>query len=293
MPRVALVTATGARTFDDDLPLLAAALEELGAAVTTPVWDDPAVDWAATDLAVVRSTWDYTTRRSQFVAWAERVSEMTELRNPAAVLRWNTDKRYLAELGAAGVPVVPTTFATTAEEVVLPEALEVVVKPSVSAGSRDTARYRTDRPERRAQATAHAMQIIGSGRTAMIQPYLARIDAVGETALAVVGGAVSHTLVKRPLLRPGAAPRTEPFAPEELEARSPTEAELTAADAALGACRDLLDGAPLLYARVDLIPGPDGTPRLLELELTEPSLFHAHVPGSAARFAQAILDVLD
>jgi hypothetical protein len=44
---------------------------------------------------------------------------------------------------------------------------------------------------------------------------------------------------------------------------------------------------PLLYARVDLLPGDE--PALLELELTEPSLFFAHAPGAAERFARAVL----
>ena len=48
-------------------------------------------------------------------------------------------------------------------------------------------------------------------------------------------------------------------------------------------------GGPLLYARVDLIHDPSGLPRVLELELTEPSLFFAHGAGSADRFAAAAL----
>jgi hypothetical protein len=45
---------------------------------------------------------------------------------------------------------------------------------------------------------------------------------------------------------------------------------------------------PPLYARVDLLRDEAGTPRLLELELVEPSLFFAEGQGSAARLAAAV-----
>ena len=43
-----------------------------------------------------------------------------------------------------------------------------------------------------------------------------------------------------------------------------------------------------LYARVDLVPGDDGAPQVIEVELTEPSLFLTTDDGAAARFAAAI-----
>ena len=44
----------------------------------------------------------------------------------------------------------------------------------------------------------------------------------------------------------------------------------------------------LLYARIDMIPGLDGEPLLVELELTEPSLFLGTAPGAADRLSTAI-----
>src|SRR5205823_14548407 len=79
-----------------------------GGDATPAVWDDPAVDWSAFALVVLRSPWDYTERRDAFVAWVESLGE--RVLNPPDVVRWNTDKRYLADLDAAGLPVVPTTF---------------------------------------------------------------------------------------------------------------------------------------------------------------------------------------
>ncbi|MET9166600.1 hypothetical protein ABZW51_18810, partial [Streptomyces cellulosae] len=98
MVRVALVTcADGPDVAEDrDLPVLVRALNEAGAEASAEVWDDSRVDWARFDLAVIRSTWDYSWRAAEFTAWAERCGALTRLANPADVVRWNTDKRYLA-----------------------------------------------------------------------------------------------------------------------------------------------------------------------------------------------------
>lgn len=287
MPRVALVTAATAHHLDEDLPPLVAALAARGATVEVPVWDDPAVDWAAVDVAVVRSTWDYHERRDAFCDWADHVASVTTLCNPAPVIRWNTDKRYLRELAAAGIAVVPTTFLVPGDDVRLVDAPEVVVKPAVSAGSRDTVRHSL--PAGRADAERHAGALLAAGRVVMVQPYLDRVDDDGETALICVDGEVSHAIRKGPLLRTGEGPTRALFAEEQISARTPRGNEVALAQATLGVCADRFGADALLYARVDVIPGPDGDPVLLELELTEPSLFLDTAGGSADRFATAIL----
>ena len=52
------------------------------------------------------------------------------------------------------------------------------------------------------------------------------------------------------------------------------------------------DATPPLYARVDLLDDDQGQPRLLELELAEPSLFFAQGEGSADRLIQCIVSRL-
>ena len=159
--RVALVSSQRGLEVDPDLPLASAALRAAGYAVDLVRWDDETVDWAAVDLAVVRSCWDYAWRREEFLAWAGSVPR---LRNAVELLRWNTDKTYLQDLEGAGLPVVPTVWSPVSAGH-LPDAAEWVVKPSVSAGSRDTARW-SDADE----ALAHVAELIGAGRTAMVQP---------------------------------------------------------------------------------------------------------------------------
>jgi hypothetical protein len=283
MPSVLLASCAPARGTDEDEPLLLAALADAGVTAGVADWADPSVDWTAADAVVVRSTWDYAPRRDEFLAWARTVEGGTRLFNPADVLTWNTDKRYLAGLADAGIPVVPTAWAAAPDEV--PAALgrwdDQVVKPTVSAGARDTARFRPGE-----DATAFAAGILATGRSVMVQPYLARLDADGETGLVYLDGAYSHAFRKGALLA-GNALGPGLFAEEEIEPRVPTGAQRAVGDAVLAVTADRTSGAPL-YARVDLVPGADGEPVLIELELTEPSLFLTTDDGAAARVAAAI-----
>ena len=278
--RCALACSDEGVAHDDDLPPATAALARAGVQAEVVRWDDEGVDWDAFDLVVVRSCWDYTWRLEEFLGWVDRVPR---LRNPARVLRWNADKRYLRDLAAAGCPVVPTTWdPASADE--LPAAAEWVVKPAVSAGSRDTARWSTP-----ADVLAHVGELRAAGRTAMVQPYLDAVDVAGETALLHFGGSCSHAVRKGPLLRRGEGVRQDRAGREQLSAVTPRPDQLEVAAAALAAVTAVLGhDAPLLYARVDLVDGPDGRPVLLELELVEPSLFLPWGEGAAARFADAV-----
>ncbi|MGY1716729.1 RimK family alpha-L-glutamate ligase [Geodermatophilus sp. SYSU D01106] len=286
MPDVLLASCAEAAGRDEDEPLLVAALAAEGLTASAADWADPTVDWSAATAVVVRSTWDYAPRRDEFLAWARRVGEGTRLANPAAVLAWNTDKRYLRELAGAGVPVVPTAWAEGPGDV--DGALsrwpgDVVVKPVVSAGARDTARFP---PERRAGARELAEGILASGRAVMVQPYLARLDAEGETGLVYVGGAYSHAFGKGALLA-GEALGPGLFAEETITARTAGPEQRALGDRVLAWVRERTGETPL-YARVDLVPGDDGAPQVIEVELTEPSLFLTTDDGAAARFAAAI-----
>lgn len=290
--RIALVTARAARDTDYDMPLLLAALHATGAEAHEVDWDDDAIDWSYFDLALLRSTWDYFERLPAFLEWAERVSRQTRLLNPLDVIRWNTDKHYLGDLERAGVPVVPSTFlepggdAAAGVDALLaahPASRDIVVKPAVGAGSRDAQRH--SRGNRDA-IVAHAQRLLRMRRSVLLQPYLEHVDEHGETALLFFDGAFSHAIRKGPLLRRGEGPTTGLYATETIEPRTPSAGELAVAQHALTA---IPFDQPLLYARVDLIHDDGGSPRLLELELVEPSVFAAHAQGAAARFARAIV----
>ncbi|SEH81471.1 Glutathione synthase/RimK-type ligase, ATP-grasp superfamily [Mycolicibacterium rutilum] len=265
-PRIVLAGCPALPDGDGDDAGLVAALAGRGLHARWLSWDDPATLDA--DLVILRATWDYIERLDEFLGWTRRVRHLL---NPALVVSWNTDKRYLADLAAAGVPTIPSRFFAPGERVRLPDSDEVVVKPSVGAGSVDTLRF-SDRDD----AREHAARLQDAGRTVLVQPYDERVQD-GETALVFLAGAQSHAFTKGPILRaPGEAPQFDEsgtYAQEQLAAADPDFELWDVGHAALAAAAAHLGMQPeeFLYARVDIIGGR-ADPRVLEVELVEPSL---------------------
>jgi hypothetical protein len=252
------------------------------------VWDDPAVDWEAYDRVVIRSVWDYSHRLDEFLAWCAAVGPR-RLRNVPELVAFDADKRYLSELRAR---TAPTTFVGPGDP--LPGLRgEVVVKPNVSAGARDTGRFG---PATHADALGLVERIRAGGRVAIVQAYLADVDLRGETALVFIAGELSHVLRKRAVLRgEGEAPLADgPLAPAaamlEDDLVVPGEAEPAQAEFAAAVVAEVTErfGTPL-YVRVDVAHDDDGLPLLMELEAIEPCLYLDLVPGAAERFARAVL----
>jgi glutathione synthase/RimK-type ligase-like ATP-grasp enzyme len=268
MRRVALATCAELPDGDEDFPPLIAALAAERIHSDAAVWDDAVVDWSSYDLVLPRSTWDYAERRDDFLAWA---ASLPRVLNPLSVLDWNTDKqRYLADLAAAGVPVVPTTFVEPGDELRPPDG-PFVVKPAVSAGGRSSARF--DGHEFDA-AEALVARIHGESRTAMVQPYLGDRD---ENAFVYIDGEYSHA-VRRRVPLPAGGDWDVLYLDEDIGPAEATGSEKDIAGAAL-ACAP----ASLLYGRVDLMGDA-----VLELEIAEPSLYLTFGEGAANRFAKAI-----
>lgn len=245
-------------------------------------------DWSAYDGVVIRTTWDYIDDRAGFLEWAEAVAAVTKLANPVDVLAWNTDKRYLRELTATGLPVVSTHWIEPGEEPTVPsEWDDVVVKPAVSAGARRSARYGRDRVD---AARRHIESLLADGITAMVQPYVADVDSRGETGTYLFGGEPSHAITKGAVLH-----RDQP-APDDMHLGATQRVTAAPIDPDLvGFARRTLDAAPggadnLLYARVDTVRDAAGAPMILEVELTEPFLWlETDASGTAAdRFAEAV-----
>ena len=281
--RVAFATCS---EFPQGSPDDAQAAAALGADAV--VWNDQEVDWGAYDRVIVRSTWDYTFGVDAFLEWCRAVGR-ERLRNSADVVAFNADKRYLSELSC---PSVPTAFVAPGERMPTLDG-EVVVKPNVSAGARNTGRFGVALAE---EARALVERIHASGRTALVQPYQRSVDSHGETALVFIAGELSHELHKRPVLAPDeVAPVIEgPLAVARamldenlVVARAAADDERTLARAIIAEVSERF-GVPL-YARVDMVREDGGRPLLLELELIEPRLYFEQAPGAAGRFAAAVL----
>lgn len=287
MTAIALVTAsTPSEAAEVDRPLLDA-LRERGVEATQPAWDDPGVDWAALDLACVRTTWDYSARRDDFLAWAEKVATQTRLHNPATILRWNTHKGYLLELEERGTPTVPTAWLGAGDRVRLSDLLAArgwdaaVCKPAVGVGG-DGVRVVTaaGAAEPVGDDQRHLDALLAHGDV-LVQPYLRSIETDGELSVIVVDGTATHAVRK--------TPGDGEFRIHEHRGGGTVPAELDAETRALAEWVVESTGVDLVLARVDLIADELGAWQVVEVEATEPHLYLEDAPSAAAALADALI----
>lgn len=240
-------------------------------------WDDPAVDWAAAGLAVIRSTWNYHHRPDAFNAWAGRVAGQTQLWNPAPVVQWNSDKFYLTVLAAADVPVVPTAHLFKGSKATLPAVVEesgwrrFVIKPAVSASSHRTMLVsEADLGE----GIQHFDDLLAAGDV-LVQPYLTSVEDYGERAVVWIDGEFTHAVRKSPRFAEDEESVSDavPIAADEIEVARSALAQVE---------------GQLLYARVDLARDARGNPMVMELELIEPSLFLLQSPAALERLVKGL-----
>jgi glutathione synthase/RimK-type ligase-like ATP-grasp enzyme len=277
--RVGFVTSSELRDLTPDDRSVVHVLAVRGVEVVPVVWTEPLPP--AVDALVLRSTWDYHLRLSEFLAWVDAVeASRIPLLNPPGTIRWNVDKKYLLEVEARGVPIVPTRHAARGSRVALPSLLreagwaEAVVKPCVSGGAFETWRAGPGGED----AVRFARQL--ERMDCLVQPFLAELVSEGEWSLLFFRGAYSHAVLKRP--ERGDFRVQEEFGGVAARAEAPP-AVVEAAARALEA-----SGQETFYARVDgVVRG--GRLEVMELELVEPSLFLEPSSGSAERFADALI----
>jgi hypothetical protein len=279
---IALVTAAALPGLFPDDRLLLQALRRRDRSVEPVIWEDRLYAWADAEAVVIRSAWDYSWRRPAFLAWADAVPP-GRLWNAASVVRWNTHKRYLLDLEERGVSVIPTVLVPAGSGASLADVLDGrgwpdgVLKPAVGQSGRYTQRVRTGD---RAAGQAFLDHLLPT-EDMLVQPFVPGIGEAGEMSLTYIDGSFSHAVRKRAAAGDF---RIHDDYGGTVEREAPSAAERRAAEAAL----ETVDG-DLLYARVDLVRGPDGKPAVMELELVEPELSFAHAPESAERMADAIL----
>lgn len=276
--RIALATCERSVERDKDFDYIAPALRRRGAEAEAPAWTDPEVDWSAFDLVLVSSTWDYHTQADRFLGWLRSVDARTLLRNELKTIEWNIDKRYLRELDAAGVPVIPTVWIEAGADGEAKRAIaaegwsDIIVKPVVDLGAKRLARVR---PDTLATVLEHMDE------PAMAQPFLNSVEGEGELSILVIDGEPHHALRKSPARGDF---RVQPIYGGTHERIEPPPEGLEIARAALA----VAPGDPL-YARVDLLADADGGLRLIELELIEPAFYLDVAPAGAELMARAIL----
>ena len=280
--RVALVTDVGHPALSRDDQLLLPELSALGLEGIPVPWDTPGIDWAGFAAVVVRSTWDYHTRYAEFLAWLTHLEGLAaRVFNPVATLRWNSDKSYLRQLDAVGIPVVPTEWVAQGHGEPLStlarrrEWDDLVVKPTVSGGAFETWRVTAPMSEEDDARLAVACR----EREMMVQPFQSAIAAQGEYSLVFFGGAFSHAVQKRPA--------AGDFRVQEDVGGSSTAIDVEGGLVAQAARALAAAPTPCLYARVDgCLAGNQFV--LMELELLEPSLFLSHALHAAGWFAHSV-----
>jgi glutathione synthase/RimK-type ligase-like ATP-grasp enzyme len=285
-PRIAIATCAAYEELKVGDRLLGGALKSRGAEALSVVWDGAQPCWEDFDLCLVRSTWDYHDKYDEFLAWTREVERATMLHNPADVIAWNSDKTYLRELGERGVPTVPTVWVDRGSDADVEEILsregwqEAVIKPVIDLGAKNLHRVRAG-----AGTADDALASVLSRSGAMVQPFLPSLEAEGEFSLIFIDGAFSHAVRKRPAAGDF---RVQSIWGGKAEATTPDADHLALAERALTRLNE-----PPLYARVDLVTGPDGSPCLIELELIEPNLYLGEHPQAAAALAEAALLRID
>jgi len=280
-PRIAIATCAAYPELKGDDELLCEALRQRGCEAASAVWDEDGVAWGEFDLCLVRSTWDYHDKYDEFLAWTRRVDAATGLHNPADLIAWNSEKRYLRELAEAGVPTVPTWWVEHGAGVDLEAELatrgweEAVIKPVVDLGAKNLHRVRVDEAQ---QALATVLE----RQEAMVQPFLPSLESEGELSLIYIQGELSHTVRKRPA--------EGDFRVQSIWGGTvaPAKAELQQVEVAERALTQLDE--PPLYARVDLVTDLDGNPALIELELIEPNLYLSTDPEAVDRLSTAVVE---
>jgi glutathione synthase/RimK-type ligase-like ATP-grasp enzyme len=290
--RIALATCSELTELDPDDQPLVSAFAAAGIEATPVVWSDSTVDWDSFDQVIIRNTWDYTDHLSEFLTWVNRLS--SKIHNPTVMVKWNSNKTYLQDLKNASIPVIETQFISDPlSHWTIPPSADFVVKPSVSAGSRDTLRLAAADPTSRARAQALIESITRVGKSAMVQPYLDRVDADGETALLYIGGKYSHSIRKGPLLQKDIEVEHVHglYLQEDISTRTPRPEQRDLAERVIELITDRF-GTPL-YARIDLLDDQNGQPLVLEVELVEPSIFFGTSPASYDRFVAATFHSLE
>jgi hypothetical protein len=282
---VSFITYAGMPDLDPDDCLALRELRRRGLSTAAAVWDDSRVDWTRAGLCIIRSTWDYHLRCPAFLKWAREVAVTQRLCNAPGLIEWNSDKTYLLALQASGLPIVPTVVMSSVDRRPLRELMakhgwsEIVIKPALGLAT-----FGVMAPvgsDRLAAAEKHVSQLLARCDV-LVQPFMKSVITIGERALVFISAEYSHAVSKtafQPLLPAGQAGevRVEPAADEAALAA----AAITALD------------QYTLYARVDVVRGDAGEPRLLELELIEPSLFFAIEPKAVQRFADAVCNLLN
>lgn len=270
MKKVALVTCKEEPKMSFGEKLLHDELVKGGYFVEDTPWDDETIDWRAFDIVILRAAWNYHTNIKKFKVWLEDLKKKNvNFWNPIDTILWNTDKHYLKELEAKGIPIIPTYIIERNKLLDLDECIgkldsdQIIVKPCVGASAYGVGKFEKEKLD---EIKSYVDTLLKDGDV-MIQKFMPQIQTYGEYSFVFFNKKYSHTVLKKPSVTDF---RTQPHWGGTEDVVYPSESLITQAKKIV----DSVD-SKLLYTRVDGVD-EDGTLRLMELELAEPYLFFEH-----------------
>ena len=283
MKRCAFLTMDTLDGYVSDDELVYQPMREVGWNIDSVSWHRTGVDWSQYDTVLIRTTWDYHKNYEKFLETLNAISlSGTRLVNPFELIKWNIHKTYLRDLEWKGIRIVPALWPEKIDREHLYFAMdefgvqEIVVKPVISAGARNTFRIRYDDAE---PVVEEAVNLL-AGKECMIQPFMQNVIAEGEYSVFYFDASYSHAVLKTP----------KPYDFRVQEEHGGVIQSVAVPDPILleRSLRVLhvLDQLPF-YARVDWVRDQNGEYCLMELELIEPSLYFRTDPASPLRFATA------
>ncbi len=260
-------------------------LQERGYSIDALPWGENVDKVIATqyDALIVRSPWDYMDSqqtRQGFFAWLSSLKERgAKIANAFEVLRWNLDKHYLQDFDKVNVPIVQTHFIESHESSQCVQDLQkewqnIVIKPCISAAAKDTFKLCSTQDVEDFMngrgAYTQSFDALRKDRAFMIQPFIHEIETEGEWSLVFLNEVYSHSVLKLPKKGNWLVQDELGGSVQCLEApRKVRElAEESFARIAKFLQKEICK-TPLLYARVDIVPGL----KVGEIELVEPELF--------------------
>ncbi len=265
-------------TVDDDLCWNI--LKKRNIDIVEVIWDEEH-DYSVYDLVLIRTTWDYQYKKELFAKKIQQISTQARLVNPANIVLWNMNKKYLVEFQEKGLPVIPSIYreninAQEIEKLLSQKEFQegIIIKPCVGGSSFGIQLIKS----------LNDFEQVKEGQW-LIQPYLPDISSRGETSLIFFNGKFSHAIIKEP--KAGEFRSQEEYG-SKIYSVKPSEEQFKIANRVLDSLENVLP-----YARVDLIPNKDSF-MLVELELIEPCLFLHYEPEIAPQnMANMVIDLLN
>lgn len=283
--KCAMLTIEDLSDFECYDELLIPPMNNLGWDVSFIPWDLSDVNWDEYDIVLIRSTWDYQSRIQEFLKVLESIDKSKSLLlNPLPIIHQNIEKTYLIELEAKGIDTIPSIFQKKFNTEKVMQSFsdfncdKIIIKPVVGANADNI--ILGSKFEIKSQL--HEIKSVYSELPYIIQPFLNSVLKEGEFSLMYFNNKYSHAISK--------IPKEGDFRVQEehggkidIIKKVPKEIQ-NLADKVIK-----ILPKNCFYSRIDILL-MHGKPKVIEVELIEPSLYFNLDPESSKMFAHELIE---